>query len=169
MLVNRLGALALRIVDRVAEATEPFAARTASHPEALVALLGFAEGKRLDVLRDALDLSQPGTTHLIAALEAEGLAERQRDPSDGRARILLLTPAGRRLARRIVRARQQAIERVLEPCSAVERDALLRLVDALLERGTPPGARAARRTCRACAPDLCDHPATCPVTRGAAR
>jgi DNA-binding MarR family transcriptional regulator len=40
--------------------------------------------------------SQPGLSRLVQRMEADGLVERRRDPVDGRAAVLVSTPAGRR-------------------------------------------------------------------------
>lgn len=39
--------------------------------------------------------SQPGLSRLVQRMEADGLVERRPDPDDGRAGILVLTPAGK--------------------------------------------------------------------------
>jgi len=167
-LVNRLQALAVRLHDDMGAATARHRRDAASHPEALSALLNFADGKRADILQVALGLSQPGVAHLIAKLEGAQLVERRPDPRDRRASLLHLTPSGRRLARRIVADRLAAVAKLVDPLSAQERAALLGAVDHMLDRATTSTDHA-RRTCRACKPDACDHPATCPVTAGASR
>ena len=167
-LVNRLGALALRVEEAVAEATEEHGAAAASHPEALTALRNFADGERPEVLQTALGLSQPGLAHLVAKLECGGLVRRAPDPADGRASRLHLTSRGRRLAQRVLEDRRAAVARLLAPLDAAQRGALLGAVDAVLFHDTVSVARA-RRTCRSCDEAACDHPATCPVTAGADR
>jgi DNA-binding MarR family transcriptional regulator len=52
-------------------------------------------------------IKRPTTTRIVSNLEAAGLVERVRDPADGRASILTVTPEGRRLLRRL-RARKTA-------------------------------------------------------------
>lgn len=39
-------------------------------------------------------ISQPGATKLVSVLEAAGLVARERDPEDGRATVVSITPAG---------------------------------------------------------------------------
>jgi len=58
------------------------------------------EGTRMTVLA-----ARAGTTHqsmgeLVQSLEARGYVVRRPDPADGRARLVRLTPSGRRLVRR---------------------------------------------------------------------
>ncbi|MBI5105200.1 MAG: winged helix DNA-binding protein [Solirubrobacterales bacterium] len=134
--------------------------------EALVALAGFASGRRIEDLRGALALSQPGGAHLVSRLERAGLARRARDPDDGRGVLVHLTPAGRRAAERIVDARGAAIRELVGPLSDAEQRTLLRVLDRVLHEQTT-GRLHARRICRMCDPDACGHPDRCPVTRRA--
>jgi len=64
--------------------------------------------KRLTELAAAEGVTQPSMTSLVARLSAQGLVRRDDDPSDGRAVVLSLTPAGtdllaQRRARRTAR------------------------------------------------------------------
>ncbi|WP_236566767.1 MarR family winged helix-turn-helix transcriptional regulator [Nocardia sp. CY41] len=52
---------------------------------------------RLTDLTETEQMTQPGITQLIARLERDGLVQRHRDPDDGRAVIVYLTEAGRRV------------------------------------------------------------------------
>ncbi|MEV4123934.1 MarR family transcriptional regulator [Nocardia sp. NPDC049707] len=52
---------------------------------------------RLTDLTETEQLTQPGITQLVARLERDGLVLRRRDPEDGRAVIVHLTEAGRRV------------------------------------------------------------------------
>jgi DNA-binding MarR family transcriptional regulator len=167
-LVNRLQALAVRLHDDTAAAAAPYQRRAASHPEALSALLNFADGERADTLQVALGLSQPGVAHVVAKLERAQLVKRRPDPRDRRASLLHLTPSGRRLARQMVADRLAAVAALVEPLHPHEQAALLGAVDRMLDRATTSTDHA-RRTCRACEPHACDHPSTCPVTAGADR
>lgn len=49
---------------------------------------------RLTELATAEGVSQPSMTALVARLSAQGLVRREQDPTDGRAVVLSLTPAG---------------------------------------------------------------------------
>ena len=165
-LANRLAALATRVNDAVDDATRAAAGPDLSHPEAVTALLNFANGERIEELRRALGLSQPGTAHLVSRLEERGLVARRQDPSDGRGTLVVLTPKGRRVARRIIAARQRAAAELVALLSTAEQRRMLSAVDALLYAGSAPGLPA-RRTCRLCDADVCGHPGECPVTLGA--
>src|SRR5579885_2357748 len=50
--------------------------------------------RRVTELAELEGLAQPTTTVLIKALEQRGCVERGRDPEDGRAVLVSLTPAG---------------------------------------------------------------------------
>jgi DNA-binding MarR family transcriptional regulator len=52
-----------------------------------------AEGTRLTDLA-AWAMARPSMAELVDELEADGLLERRPDPSDGRAKLVVLTPAG---------------------------------------------------------------------------
>lgn len=78
---------------------ERFAARgfpevRASYGSVLVPLFEL-DGLRLGDLARASRLSKQAMTGLVRQCEADGLVERERDPADGRAFIVRLTPRGR--------------------------------------------------------------------------
>jgi MarR family transcriptional regulator, negative regulator of the multidrug operon emrRAB len=164
-LVNRLGAAALLIDDAVRRRTAD-ATDVGADVEALTALANFGHGRRIEELRAALSLSQPGGAHLVTRLERAGLAVRTPDPRDGRGTLVRLTPRGRAAARRAIAAREEAIREVLGPLDADEQDVLLRVLDGALARATT-SRRDARRLCRRCDGDACGHPGNCPVTQAA--
>jgi len=53
-----------------------------------------AEGTRLTDLAAWAGITRPSMAELVDELEAHGLLERRPDPSDGRAKLVALTPAG---------------------------------------------------------------------------
>jgi DNA-binding MarR family transcriptional regulator len=53
-----------------------------------------AEGTRLTDLAAWAGMTRPSMAELVDELEADGLLERRPDPSDGRAKLVVLTPAG---------------------------------------------------------------------------
>jgi MarR family transcriptional repressor of emrRAB len=162
-LVNRLGAVALVVDDAVRAQIAEAAPLPGGDVEALRSLVNFADGRRIEELRAALGLSQPGGAHLVSRLEAAGLAERRRDPSDGRGVLVGLTPRGRRMARTVAEAREAAIRESLGVLDRGQQDALLRVLDDILRRATH-SRQDARRVCRLCDGDACGHPGACPVT-----
>ena len=147
---NTLGALALAVADRVQEAVAAVAGHGASGPAALVALDGFAGGGSIDALRRILGLTHSGAVRLVDRLTAARLVERRIGP-DARAVSLHLTPEGRRVARRVLTAREAALEQVLVGLSPAQRDQLDSLLSAMFpalvrERARrPPGVPAVQR------------------------
>src|SRR2546423_6541577 len=67
----------------------------------LYALSTAPNGLRITELGEDVLLTQPGTSRMIARLEARGLVERADDPQDGRACRIRLTPAGVRAQRQV--------------------------------------------------------------------
>ena len=166
---NVLAALALELGDRMRAATRAAAGLSGSQTAALVALVNFAEDQPLAILQEALGLSQPATARICDALEGDGLVVRERGHSgDGRRLRVRVTPRGRRVAARAVRARLEAMGDVLATLPAESRSAVDQPVEELL--GALTGGRAdARRICRLCEPNVCGHPERCPVTLAAHR
>jgi DNA-binding MarR family transcriptional regulator len=156
---NLLGALSLMAADRVREATGAEATWSA----ALVSLQTMADGGSIDELRRVLGLSHSGGVRVVKALSRAGLAELRRDPRDGRAVQVRLTESGRAEATRIRATRLEALDTLLDGLVPGERERL----DALLAEalGAATGdIDDARHICRLCDPDVCGHPARCPVT-----
>ena len=159
---NLLGAHALLVCDRMRDA----AGMELSSAAVLTALETFADGASIDALRRVLGLSHSGGVRIVKRLEARGLLAREPDPSDRRAIRLHLTREGEREARRLLAARQAALTPLLAGLGERESAALERLLERLLASMTA-GADDANRTCRLCDPDVCGHPARCPVTQAA--
>jgi DNA-binding MarR family transcriptional regulator len=61
-------------------------------------------GTRLTVIAHRAGLTHQAVGEVVAQLERRGLIERVPDPADGRARLVRLTPDGRRLVRAAVAA-----------------------------------------------------------------
>src|SRR5919204_3385044 len=57
-------------------------------------------GTRLTELAARAEMTHQSMSELVATLERRGWVERRPDPSDGRARLVCLTPEGRELTRR---------------------------------------------------------------------
>lgn len=162
---NLLGALALVVTDRVADAvTETGPSATAA--AALSALHQFLDTPTIDQLSQVLGLSHSGTVRLVDRLEQDGHL-RRRPGVDGRSTALVLSAAGRRLAGRIARARGEVLGGTLAALSEAERDTLDELVGRLLvEMMREPGA--ARWMCRMCDLGACGRAeGRCPVEREA--
>jgi MarR family transcriptional regulator, negative regulator of the multidrug operon emrRAB len=154
---NLLGALALTLADQI---------DMGSDAAALITLRNYAEGEPLDLLRRALALSHPGVVRLADRLERRGHVERRRSERDGRAVALRLTPAGRRAADEAQAARADAVDTALAVLGTDERRALDGMLERMLAAHTTDST-ASLVICRLCDPDVCGHPASCPVTLAA--
>ncbi len=160
---NLLGAFALAVTDRM---TAGFAAADDAGPSRAAALLTLASfpGPSIEGLRRSLGLTHSATVRLVDGLAAAGQVERQ-PTADGRAVSLKLTPAGKRAAAGLARARRHPLVATLESLRAPERRALEALLERLLAALTD-GRERADRICRLCEIDCCPQ-ACCPVERRA--
>jgi DNA-binding MarR family transcriptional regulator len=87
-------------------------------------------------------LSQPGMTTLVNRLEAAGLAARFADPTDGRASLVRITPAGSRMVAERRAQRRDAVLAELEQLDAEHRAALCAALPALEALSTPRNQKA---------------------------
>ena len=165
---NRLGALALRLTDRMQVAVTVDGGRSLSAATALSVLdRWFGEPPSVDMLRRVVGLSPSGGVRLVDVLEADSLVTR-RQGRDARMRTVTLTAKGRRAARAAVHARSTLLEEVLDVLDPHERSQLASLVDKLLT-GLVLGPRPGAAMCRLCDTEVCgaqrDQP--CPITLAA--
>jgi DNA-binding MarR family transcriptional regulator len=89
----------------------------------------------LDATRLAalVDYDRPTLTGVIDRLEAKGLVMRQPDPNDRRARLLFLTPEGRKTLAAADRAAHQSRDVLLDPLPPEERRQFMQLLEKLVE------------------------------------
>ncbi len=153
---NLLTAASLVVGERVAAAAASALPLGASAPTALVALESPGAGETIDGLRRVLGLTHSGTVRVVDRLAAAGYVER-RTGQDARSVSLALTPAGRRATRRVLAAREAAVEEVLSRLGPADRARIGDLLAAMLA-GEP------RRSCRLCDVDACRHGRRCPAT-----
>ena len=165
---NRLGALALRLTDRMALAVTSETGLSLSAVAALSAIdRFFADPPSIDALRRVIGLTPSGGVRLVDGLEAQGLVYRGAG-RDGRVRVVALTAEGRRAQEVIVGARQQVLIEALAPLSNDEREALAPIIEKVLI-GLVQGLRPGPAMCRLCATEVCGaQPGQpCPITRAA--
>jgi DNA-binding MarR family transcriptional regulator len=81
-------------------------------------------------LAEAVGVDAPATTVLVNDLEARGLVMRAPHPTNRRAKIASLTPAGRELVARALRAKERPPQAFVDS-SASDLAALDRVLDAL--------------------------------------
>jgi DNA-binding MarR family transcriptional regulator len=90
---------------------------------------------RPGVLQANLLLAQYNLSRLLDRMAAHGLIERRSDATDARVRLVAVTPAGRRLRRRMWPVYADAIQRAVgDRLDAGERRALVDLLGKLLGR-----------------------------------
>lgn len=79
-------------------------------------------------------LQPQSLTRLITRLEADGSIERRRSETDGRAIVIAVTTAGRRILTEDLGARQAWLERAMATAlSAEERETLVRAADVMMK------------------------------------
>jgi DNA-binding MarR family transcriptional regulator len=72
-----------------------------------------------------LSIDKSNIARLCTKLEKKGHASQERDPEDGRGRLITLTPKGRRMAERLEGASDERFARVLGAIPAAQRPQLL--------------------------------------------
>ena len=88
------------------------------------------EEVRISALLDAVSLSQPALSRLVARLEARGLLARTEAEDDGRAVVVRLTAAGSALIDRAIIIHARTVhETLIDKFSETERTALLRTLN----------------------------------------
>jgi DNA-binding MarR family transcriptional regulator len=133
-----IGALETEIalLLRRAEATrraDPTAAHRALDRAAYVILRQLDESGDTNVgaLASKLGLDGSTVTRQVAAMERDGLVDRQRDPADGRGTVIAATPHGRAQLRVVRRGRAELYERVLADWSEHDKATLATLLHRL--------------------------------------
>jgi DNA-binding MarR family transcriptional regulator len=79
---------------------------------------------RLTDLTATEQVGQPAITSLVAKLERDGLATRRRDPRDGRAVLLSLTPEGREIVQSRHEDRVKRLSRLVAELNDQQRKTL---------------------------------------------
>jgi len=82
----------------------------------------------------AMDYAPRTVTEAIDGLERDGLARREPDPEDRRAKRISLTPAGTAAAKAAGASRQHFIETIFSALTSKEREEIVRLVGKLNDR-----------------------------------
>jgi DNA-binding MarR family transcriptional regulator len=171
---NVLGALSLALADRVRGAVAEVGIDGETSAAALSALHHFLDAPTIGRLRDVVGRTSPATVRMVDRLVADGYA-RRRPGEDARASHVVLTPAGRKLARRVLAARAAVLEEALGALAPAERATFAELlgrvleamVEAKLERRAG-GREPSGWTCRLCDPGACRRDrGECPAANAA--
>ena len=176
-LANLTAAWALGVADRIEAAASTAAGRGGQAPAALVALHEFAGGGTIEDLRRVLGLTHSAAVRLVDGLVADGHVTRRRGAGDARSVAVILTASGRSAARRILRARADAVEATLAGLTQAERRSLTALAERLtsdlaafrLEERRLGRSPAGGWLCRLCDFEACGRPhGRCPAATRAA-
>ncbi len=154
---NLLGAVGLAVADRIEEAAREIINHAGETPAALV-VIGYDLGPTNERLRHILGLSHPGTVRLVDRLVADGLVERW-PGSDRRSIALFLTKKGHANRRALLKGRLAAIQPLLQPLSASERNALDKILRKILT-AMPQTDLERCQLCRLCDDSVCTD---CPI------
>ena len=90
----------------------------------VLAALRERDGRRMGDLSETTSIEVSTLTRLVDAMEKKGLVARRRDAGDARAVALHVTPAGRRLTRRLLPIAERYERVALDGFSAAETRAL---------------------------------------------
>lgn len=94
----------------------------------------FAEGGlRLGEIADRARMSKQAITGLVALCEKDGLIARVRDPEDGRAFRISLTPRGRRLRTAAEATLAEIDDEIVAMLDARKRDALIEALKGVMD------------------------------------
>lgn len=154
---NLLGALALGVTDRIKTGIKDIYDRSGESAAAVI-IIGYVSGVSVEILRQALSLSHPGTVRLVDRLNSDGLVER-RKASDGRAVALHLTPQGIKMRRALMDNRLDVLESSMKNLSAEERVVFSHLISKVLS-SLPETEMDKHRICRLCDTKVCTD---CPI------
>ncbi|HWL41381.1 MAG TPA: MarR family transcriptional regulator [Ilumatobacter sp.] len=122
-----------REIRRAALANQPAGAPSPAEARALRALGRAEHGMRMSALADGLGIVRRSATSVVEQLVASGLVERVPDPTDGRAVVVALTPAGTAELERVGRRRVEAGAVVLSRLTEPELATLTRLLSTLAD------------------------------------
>ena len=100
---------------------------------------------RMSDLADLVRMHPAALTRQVQALEIEGLVERSQDPADGRASVIAVTDAGRKVHSRIEAANDEIMAEQLSEWSDEELRELVSILDRLVAdlRAVPASRRSA--------------------------
>ncbi|MFI6296491.1 MarR family winged helix-turn-helix transcriptional regulator [Nonomuraea sp. NPDC050790] len=99
--------------------------------QVLIHLLDAGEPRRVGVIAQALHVESPHVTRTVNKLEGQGMLERVRDPEDGRAWRIGLTPKGTDVAQVCMRVHTEIFETAMSTWSPQDRADLTRLLGKL--------------------------------------
>jgi DNA-binding MarR family transcriptional regulator len=96
---------------------------------------------RMGAAANQLGISARTITPMVDALENDGLLTRTVDPTDRRAQVLALTPAGKRLMHKAHTERMALAARIFEPLDDAEQATLSALLEKIVDGARPEAGR----------------------------
>ncbi|MCW5582157.1 MAG: MarR family transcriptional regulator [Luteimonas sp.] len=120
-----------------------------AHSAVLRMLDDAGPGMRAKAIAGRLAVTPASVSDTLATLEGRGWIERRPDPDDGRAVLVRLTRAGRRLAARL-RSPLHGMGALLEGLDERDLAALLRATQLLVHAAQKQGLATGARTCLGC-------------------
>ncbi len=132
---NRLHSAALRLLRYAREADAEMMDLDGPRASALSVLV-FGGSMAIGQLAEVEQVSPPAITKTVAALEADGLAERVRSTSDRRVVRVVATAAGRAVLERGRTARVRRVAALLDGLDADDLTVLERAADLIADRLT---------------------------------
>ena len=114
-------------VARLAYHLRTPATRSGITPTRLAALAALARhpgGLRQGDLAELMNISAPSTTRLVEIMSEAGWVERSRDPDDGRALLLVLSPVGQKTLETLRQETTSALRGELADLTSAELSAL---------------------------------------------
>ena len=120
-----------------------------AHSAVLRMLDNAGAGLRAKAIAGRLAVTPASISDTLATLEARGWIERRPDPDDGRAALVRLTRAGRRLATGL-RSPMHGVDALLQGLDEPDLAALLRATQLLVHEAQKQGLATGVRTCLGC-------------------
>jgi MarR family transcriptional regulator for hemolysin len=105
-----------------------------SQAKSLMLLIEAKEPMSVKAISDALGLSLPGVSRSIDAMVQRGEVTREEDPRDRRAKLVSVTPRGRKLWERLLAVRLAGVRRFVDDLTPQEQEALAQGVGAVAGR-----------------------------------
>jgi len=97
----------------------------------VLATLSDGEGMRMGELERHVLISQSTLSRTIGRMEAKSFVSSRRDPEDGRAQLLVLTPSGKKIADALVAAARAYEDDDLAHLAPEQRTALMEILPSL--------------------------------------
>ena len=154
---NVVGALVLTLSDVLLKVTQVEAPANIS--AAGLTLIGHIPGISIRALSLGLGLSHAGTVRLVDRMSADGLVERARSETDGRAVALYLTIDGKKREQMIHKSRRAALSTAMSSLSRDEYASLAQISEKLIT-SILKDEEHALKVCRLCDSQACT---SCPV------